>query len=119
MSELTLEVNTAFQQADDTLVSEGGGRIGRIMITPPLDEDYWLFRVKLSSSQSIVGFPKFATIGIGFARETDWNTNLPYTCDAEQIYAHIKHNKADEHLTDEECIKAIQLIQEEVRRIAE
>lgn len=40
-----------------------------MLMAPPIDEDYWLFRVKLSKKQSIVGFPKYNTIGIGFAVE--------------------------------------------------
>lgn len=61
---------------------------GVIMITPALNEDYWAYRVRLSEKQAIVGFPKFGTIGIGFAVEDDdWNTNLPYSgCSAEEIF---------------------------------
>jgi len=88
------------------------GGDGVVMITPLIDEDYWEYRVRLSETQAIVGFPKFGTIGIGFAQEEDWNTNLPYTCDAEMIYDHIAHNKADEAITREDCIAAIRLVQE-------
>ena len=30
--------------------------------------------VRLSDAQAILGFPKYLTIGIGFAIEDDWNT---------------------------------------------
>ena len=90
-----------------------GGIIGAgIMITPPLDEDYWAYRVRLSETQAMLGFPKFGTIGVGFAQEEDWNTNLPYTCGAEEIYAHIAHNKGDDAITREDCLTAIRMIQE-------
>lgn len=102
MNELILETKA---QPDET------AKIGPLMLAPPVDEDYWLFRVRLSETQSIVGFPKFTTIGIGFAVEDDWNTNLPYTCAAEQIYDHIKHNKADKTITRSACLAAIRLIQ--------
>lgn len=90
------------------------GQIGNIMITPLIDEKYWTWRVCLSDTQSIVGFPKFATIGIGFAQEEDWNTNLPYTCSTEEIYDHIKHNKGNDSISDEDCLAAIHMIQEAV-----
>lgn len=86
--------------------------IGRAMITPPIDESYWQFRVRLTDTQAIVGFPKFATIGIGFAVEEDWNTNLPYTCGTEEIYEHIAHNAGDSSITREDCVAAIAMIQE-------
>lgn len=89
--------------------------IGPVMLTPPIDEDYWAYRVRLSDEQAIVGFPKFFTVGIGFAKEEDWNTNLPYTCDAVEIYDHIEHNKGDESISREDCITAIQMIQDAVR----
>ena len=76
-----------------------------------INEDYWLFRVKVSDKQSIIGFPKFCTIGIGFAKENDWNTNLPYTCKADEIFNHISHNKGDDSIPNERCIKAIEIVQ--------
>lgn len=83
-----------------------------MLLTPTLGGDYWLFRVQLSESQAIIGFPKFGTIGIGFAKEAaDWNTNLPYTCETERIFAHIACNKGDDTITDADCIAAIRMIQ--------
>lgn len=87
---------------------------GPAMITPAIDEDYWLYRVRLSERQAVVGFPKFMTIGIGFAVEEDWNTNLPYTCEAERIYEHIAHNKGDDSISREDCLTAIRMIQDAV-----
>lgn len=80
---LQLDINPAFMEQNPSFT------IGNVtlLITPPIDGDYWQFRVKLSDTQSIVGFPKFGTIGIGFAQEADWNTNLPYTCTAAQIFS--------------------------------
>src|SRR5258708_977625 len=78
--------------------------IGPVMMTPPIDEDYWAFRVRLSEKQAIVGFPKFFTVGIGFAREEDWNTNLAYTCTADEIYDHIAHNKGDDSISRDDCL---------------
>ena len=97
---MQVEINAKFVEANTTFKSPEGGTL---MITPPLDEDYWLFRVKLYEDQAMLGFPKFNTVGIGFAQEEDWNTNLPYTCDAQQIYDHIKHNKEYEQITDEQA----------------
>jgi hypothetical protein len=68
---------------------------GTIMLAPMVNEGYWSFRVRLTDTQAIVGFPKFGTIGIGFADEEDWNTNLPYSSDAERIASHIWHNHGD------------------------
>src|ERR1700757_4781306 len=33
--------------------------LGPVMLTPDIDEDYWLYRVRVSGTQAIVGFPKF------------------------------------------------------------
>lgn len=108
MSELTLERK---EERDDPPIAIGGGAL---MITPALDENYWAYRVKLSDKQAMLGFPKFGTIGIGFAVEDDdWNTNLPYgVCSTEQIFDHIKKNKGDDTISDEDCLAAIQLIRE-------
>lgn len=92
---------------------------GLIELTPPIEPGYWSYRVKLSEKQAIVGFPKFSTIGIGFAEEEDWNTNLPYASwrdglrvklPAEEIFEHVKHNKGDDAIADEDCLKAIQMV---------
>lgn len=107
MTELQLEINQAFVQANTTFTLGGAS----LMITPPIDEDYWLFRVKMFEDQAIVGFPKYNTIGVGFAQEEDWNTNFPYTCDAEKIYDHISHNKKYDEITAEDCLEAIKMIQ--------
>lgn len=102
MSELILETR---DQENRTPV------IGQMMLTPALDENYWAYCVVLTPSQAIVGFPKFATIGIGFAVESeDWNTNLPYTCDAKQIFDHIAENKGDDSISDADCVAAIEMI---------
>jgi hypothetical protein len=93
------------QQPDETVV------IGPAILTPPIDEEYWEYRVVVSEGQAIVGFPKFGTIGIGFAVEDDWNTNLPYTCTTAQIFKHIKRNKGDASIPDLRCVLAIGLIQ--------
>ena len=85
-----------------------------LLVTPLAlgDDDYWVFRVKLSENQAIIAFPKFFTLGIGFAKEDDWNTNLPYTSETENIFNHIAHNKGDDNIKDADCIAAIKLIQE-------
>jgi hypothetical protein len=89
---------------------------GLIMVTPPIDADYWLFRVYVSDSQAVICFPKFGTFGIGFQFEEDWNTNLPYTCDTMKIYNHIKHNKGSDKISDEVCIEAIKVLQDACKK---
>jgi len=105
--ELILEYRDKFCEAQTTL------RMGNVlvMITPPIDKDYWVFRVKLHKKQALLAFPKFGTIGIGFALETDWNTNLPYSCKAKDIYSHIEDNKRHDEITKSMCIEAIELLQ--------
>ena len=103
MAELKLEINRTV--TDRTLV------VGRAMVTPMVSEDYWLFRVQLRGEQAILGFPKFGTIGIGFAQEEDWNSNLPYTSDAEAIHDHIARNKGDDAISREDVLAAIRLVQ--------
>ena len=106
-SELKLEVNAKFAPTDGPLIA--GNAV--VMITPPLDEDYWLARVQVSDDQAVVCFPKFGTIGVGFQHEDeDWNTNLPYWCDAAEIYDHIKEN--GRKAAREKCIQAIKMVSE-------
>lgn len=108
MSDLTLETQT---QANES------PQIGPIILTPNVGADYWRYRVMLNDKQAIIGFPKFFTVGIGFAvEEADWNTNLPYTCGTEEIYDHIEVNKGDNAISREDCLAAIRLIQEAVVR---
>lgn len=107
MSDLTLERR---EQADQTPILGG-----LIMMTPELGEDYWVYRVVLSDEQAVVGFPKFGTIGIGFAVEEDWNTNFPYRCETEEIFQHIAHNKGDDAISDDDVRAAIELIRDAAR----
>jgi hypothetical protein len=104
---MDLQINA---KCEDPTVSQLAGT--GIAITPPVGEDYWLFRVPLSDKQAIVGFPKLLTIGIGFQVEEDWNTNLPYSYDATEIFNHISHNKGDDSISDQYCIEAIQLVKD-------
>jgi hypothetical protein len=99
-------------QANETgvLLTEDG--TAGVASTPPIDEDYWEYRVKLSDTQAVVGFPKFSTVGIGFAQEEDWNTNLPFDCETATIFKHIAHNKGDDGIDDDDVVTAIRLIQE-------
>jgi hypothetical protein len=92
-------------------------RFGGAALTPPIDEDYWLFRVKVSDNQAIVGFPKFSTIGVGFAVEEDWNTNLPYVCGAAMIWEHIRDNKGDPAIPDSRCLQAVTVVVEAARNM--
>lgn len=113
MKKLVVEYKEGFQPSKDCINT---GR-GIIMFTPDIDENYWIMRVKvyhdklLNKDQSIVAFPKFGMIGIGFAIESDWNTNLPYTVEAERLYKHIRRNKKYGNLRKETCVKAIILLQ--------
>jgi len=87
-----------------------------LLMTPPIDENYWTYRVHLAKNQYIVGFPKFSTIGIGFSQEEDWNTNLPLTCDAKTICEHIWHNHEYKEITKEQVIEAINLIRQQAQK---
>lgn len=107
---LVVELNPEFAQASD-VVNIGANQVA---VTPPIGEDYWLARVKLLRGQAIVCFPKFFTVGCGFAQETDWNTNLPLRTEAKKIFAHIKHNKKFSAIKDADCIEAIELLQKAV-----
>ncbi len=89
--------NTNFQRGDEV-----------IMLSPIVDEDYYIFRVHLYKDQYLLAFPKFGTIGIGFAKEEDWNTNLPFQCLPEEIYNHIKHNKKYREIKKKDVLKAIE-----------
>ena len=107
---MEVEFNKKFKKTNTTFNLKGGGVA---MVTPPLDEDYWIFRVKLFKDQAIVAFPKFMTFGVGFAIEDDdWNTNFPYTCTPTEICNHIWKNKKYEEITRQQVIEAIVAIQE-------
>ncbi len=111
--ELTLERKA---QEDETgAVGLGDGATA--LFTPPIDEEYWEYRVIVADGQAVVGFPKFFTIGVGFAVEDEsWNTNLPYKVEAEGILSHIWLNHG-ENLPDNDesrarVLEAIKLIQD-------
>ena len=84
-----------------------------VFITPPINEEYWTFRVQVSGDNAIVAFPKFTGFGVGFQHEEDWNTNLPYTCSTEEIYQHIKHNGPG--IPKATVLQAIEMVQRAVR----
>lgn len=107
----SLQLKLERQEHEDsspTWQTPGGGVI---MLTPALGATYWTYRVCITEGQAVLGFPKFGSIGIGFAVETDWNTNLPSTAPAEDILLHIGHNKGDESVSDADVLAAIKLIQ--------
>lgn len=112
---LTLEVNAEFVE-DGFDVAQGklapaGLVVPGIIATPNLNPDFWQYRVKFENGQAILGFPKFHTIGIGFALEQkEWNVNLPYDCTAKEIFAHIKENAGD-GVTDKDVMTAIRMVQ--------
>ena len=112
--ELKLEAKI---QPDKTPMLTAAGK--KVMITPAIGEDYWLARVAVSDKQAVIAFPKFFTIGIGFQNEEDWNTNLPYSSDARAIYSHIAHNKGDDSIPDERCIRAIEMLQAYAKALKE
>ncbi len=109
---LVLEVRGARDETPTCQIEKGSV----LMMTPEIDEDYWAYRVKLCKDQSIVGFPKFTTIGIGFAQEDDWNTNLPYTSNAEDICKHIWHNHKYKEITKAQTIEAIEMIRNQAQK---
>jgi hypothetical protein len=112
---IKVEVNSAFARANDIIATPSRA----IALTPPLDGDYWAYRVKLKHGQAIVAFPKFFTIGCGFAmEETDWNTNLPISCPTMEIFNHIKCNKKYKDIKNLDCIAAIEAIKAAIAEVA-
>lgn len=107
--ELRIEVNSKAVKEDSNFVTPSGGLV---MVTPAIDESFWLMRVPVSKKQAIVCFPKFFTIGCGFQVEEDWNTNLPLGCPTDQIFDHIAHNKGDKKISDADCRQAIDMLRE-------
>lgn len=106
---MTLELERRYQE-NASRVAPG------LLMTPLVGEGYWAYRVKLGDKQAVLGFPKFHTIGIGFAQETDWNTNLPYSVGTEEIFRHIAHNKGDDSIGDDDVREAIRLVQAAARK---
>lgn len=105
--DLTLETR---EQADASPHFRFGNM--QAVMTPPIDENYWAFRVRLGESgQAIVVFPKFGGWGCGFAQEEDWNTNLPVPYSSPQeVFDHIIHNKGDDAISDADVLEAIQMV---------
>ena len=71
-------------------------------------ENAWLYRVQLTNEQAIVGVTKGNMIAISFVQASDW---LAASATPWEIYDHIAHNKADDSLSREDCITAIQMVQ--------
>lgn len=97
---------------DETTAIKSG-----VIVAPNIDENYFVAKIQLYKDQSINLFPKFFTYGIGFAQEIDWNTNLPFQIDAEEIYDHIAINKKYDEISKEECIKAIKELQDIAKKL--
>lgn len=101
-------------QVDASPVLEEGGVT--VIMTPPIGDEYWAYRVRLTDTQAVVGFPKFGTVGIGYENEgDDWNLNFPYRAPVRDIRHHIRRNKGDDDIPDEQVLAAIQMIQAAVR----
>ena len=115
MKNLTVEYKKGFEPSKDAINT---GKV-LIMFTPDISEDYWLMRVVLYKDQSIVAFPKFGMIGIGFAIESDWNTNLPYQTDTERLYNWIKRNKKYRAITKQTCLEGLKMLQEACKKYDE
>ena len=116
MKKLKLEINDITDQTGAVLCNSN-----LVMMTPPIGEDYWLYRVKLVKDQSIIGFPKFGCLGVGFAIEEDWNTNLPIDMydnekGFETIWNHIKHNRKYKSINKKMGMDAIKLIYQAYKR---
>jgi hypothetical protein len=103
MSELQLERKN---QPNETGVLAGG----LVMMTPNICPEYWEYRVVLSPYQAVLGFPKFGTVGIGFADEEDWNTNLPYGIRTAITVRHICHNAGGDSITPVMIAEAVELV---------
>lgn len=104
------------ERRDDAYDAAQRGEVAPgIAITPAIGGDYWTYRVRLSERQALLGFPKFSTVGVGFAIEEDWNCNLPHSVEPGELLAHIEHNRADESVTDDAILAAVRLIDEAVR----
>jgi hypothetical protein len=108
MKNLVVEYKKGFEPSKDCIYT---GR-GVIMFTPAINKEYYIMRVNLYKDQSLVAFPKFGLIGIGFAQESDWNTNLPYQTDIEYLYKHIRCNKKYKAITKQMCLEGLKLLQE-------
>lgn len=111
---LQLETNPKFADDDKytAFINMGGGPVKIMVFGPGKPEDYWHFRVQVHEDQWLEAFPKFMTIGIGFAKEDDENANLPASCGTKTIFNHIKHNKRYASISNEVCLKAIYMLQE-------
>lgn len=109
---IELKLERREQENETGVVALNGG--GTAMFTPPIDEDYWEYRVIVSAEpyQAVVGFPKFGTVGVGFAvEEWSWNTNLPYRCKTDDIVEHIKKNRGSKEIKKSTIRAAVALIQ--------
>src|SRR5690606_236799 len=107
---MSTEVLTLERRAQD---ASSGNVAPGIQMTPAIGKDYWSYRVRLSDRQAVIGFPKFGTIGIGFAVEDeDWNANLPFTVDAAEIAETIAHNKGDATVADRAVLRALEMVRE-------
>ena len=109
---LVVEYKKGFEPSKDTIRTNGG----LIMFTPSINSEYYIMRVVLYKDQALVAFPKFGLIGIGFAIESDWNTNLPYQVEAERLYRHIRCNKKYRAITKQTCLEGLKLLQEACKK---
>lgn len=105
-----IEINKECKKSNDEFVNKNGRVVA--MITPAIDEDYYVMRIHMVKDQYINAFPKFGQIGIGFAIENDdWNANLPAPMNAMSIAKHIQHNKKYKKITLQNIMEGIDKLQ--------
>jgi len=85
--ELQLEFNPKFVDGQNEATFKFNNQI--VMITPDMDEDNHIARVKLTDDVWVVIFPKFGLIGCGLYPELSWNTNLPVNCEVKELITHV------------------------------
>lgn len=79
----------------------------------PRNKDNWIYRVKLSHKQAVIGYPHQGTIMIAFEHEDHLDLSVSYNqFTPELIYHHIQSNKGDDRIEDDTCVQAIQFIVE-------
>lgn len=105
---MQIETNTNIKEAEKILSQGLYNALFQGLIR---GKKLYMFKIQMYQDQYLLAFPKFGKLAIGFSQEKVFNLNLPYDCDAEQIFERISPNKRYKNITNEQCLKAIKLLQ--------
>jgi hypothetical protein len=86
-----------------------------LMITAPLQDDCWLFRVRLAEDIVLAAVPVFGGVNINLQSKESVECYMPYEAEGADILDTFRARTKNAQL-DGKCLKAIDMLQEEIKK---